>query len=60
MRVFSTSHASPVGDIVTRLWVVRNSPFFASLLIVGHHSSLKADVIVPLLDEDFELEKQWF
>lgn len=58
MRVLFTSHASPVGDIVTRLWVVQNSPFFASLLIVGHHSPLKADVIVPLMDEDSELEKQ--
>lgn len=58
MRVFSTSHASPVGDTVTRLWVVQNSPFFASLLIVGHHSPLKADVIVPLMDEDSEVEKQ--
>lgn len=59
MGGLSTSRASPGGDIVTCLWVVRHSPFFASLLIVGPHSSLKAAVIVPLIDEDSESEKQW-
>lgn len=59
MRVLSTSHACLVGDIITCLWFVQHSPFFASLPIVAHHSSLKADVIVPLIDEDSESEKQW-
>lgn len=59
MRVLSTSHACLVGDIITCLWFVQHSPFFARLPIVAHHSSLKADVIVPLIDEDSESEKQW-